>query len=402
MNERELRDALGAGACEDEPARRRAWQVVQAAYAEHEPQRRRHSRRRVAALALAAALAPVGAAGGAAASAPDSVVGRWVREVLGVGERDVRPALVDVPGGGRLLVQGAGGTWVVSAGGAKRRLGDYAGAAWSPNGLFVVAWQGGELTALTPAGEVRWSLARPERVALARWSPIDGVRVAYLAGAELRVVYGDGTADHPLAASARPDVAPAWRPDDTRVLAFVDARDRVNVVATDSRERLWRSERLADPVKLSWAPDGRRLLAATGRELVVFDGGGRRMYSRPMPSGSLLQDAEWARRGSQVAIVRRLAAAGRSEVLLVDAARGLRERELFTGPGRFAGLAWSPGGERLLIGWREPDQWLFMRPRGEARVAAAAVGNIARQFMPGDATPAFPRSVGWCCAPRRP
>ena len=49
-----------------------------------------------------------------------------------------------------------------SADGAKRRLGDYAGAAWSPNGLFVVAWQGRELTALTPGGEVRWSLPGPE------------------------------------------------------------------------------------------------------------------------------------------------------------------------------------------------------------------------------------------------
>lgn len=400
MNERELREALRDAAPDDESARRRAWQVVQAAYAEHEPAPRRRSRRRLAALVLAAALVPVAAGGGAAASAPDSAVGEWVRGVLGVGERDAKPALVDVPGGGRLLVQGGNGTWVVSADGAKRRLGDYAGAAWSPNGLFVIAWQGRELTALTPGGEVRWSLARPARVALARWAPVDGFRIAFLSGSELRVVNGDGTADRRLATAARRDVAPAWRPDATHVLAYVDADERVNVVAADSRERLWRSERLPAAVSLSWGPDGRSLLVATRRELVVFDGAGRRMYSRPVPAGSVLEYSEWAPRGSQVAIVRRIAAAGRSEVLLLDAASGLRERTLFSGPGRFAGLAWSPGGERLLIGWQEADQWLFLRPirpRGAGPVAAA-VGNISRQFMPGEATPAFPRAVRWCCA----
>ncbi len=73
---------------------------------------------------------------------------------------------------------------------------------------------------------------------------------------------------------------------------------------------------------------------------------------------------------------------------------------LFTGPGRFGDLAWSPSGNRLLIGWPEADQWLFLRPHGAGRLTA--VGNIARQFMPGAARPPFPRSVQWCCrAPRR-
>jgi len=401
MNDRELRDALHDAGPEDEAARRRAWQVVSAAYAEHEPQRRRPSRRRLLALLAVAALVPIGAAGGAAASAPDSGVGGWVRDVLGVGERDATPALVEVPGGGRLLVQGGDGPWVVSGDGAKRRLGDYAGAAWSPNGLFVVAWQDRALTALTPGGEVRWSLPRPERVGLARWSPVDGFRVAYLAGGELRVVYGDGTNDRRLAAAAR--VAPAWRPDAAHVLAYVDARNRVVVRAADSRELLWRSDALTDPVKLAWSADGRTLLAATRRSIAVFDAAGRLLYSRPMPAASVLEDAEPAPRGSQVAVVRRFAAAGRSEVLLLDGSRGLRERELFTGPGRFGSVAWSPAGGRLLIGWQEPDQWLFLRPirpRGGDSVASA-VANIARQFMPGAARPAFPRSVQWCCATRR-
>jgi hypothetical protein len=71
---------------------------------------------------------------------------------------------------------------------------------------------------------------------------------------------------------------------------------------------------------------------------------------------------------------------------------------LFTGPGRFGDLAWSPAGDRLLIGWPEADQWLFLRTRGRGRVSAVA--NIARQFEPGATAPAFPRSVRWCCTPR--
>ena len=398
MNERELRAALRDAAPEDEAARRGTWQVVQAAYAEHEPVRRRRSRRRLAALVLAAALVPVAAAGGAAASAPDTVVGQWVRGVLGIGERDAQPALVRVPGGGRLLVQGGDGVWAVSGDGAKRRLGAYAGAAWSPRGLYVIAWRGRELTALDPGGQVRWSLARPERVGPARWAPVDGFRIAYLAGGELRVVNGDGTGDRRYAA-ARRDVAPAWRPDDTHVLAFADARERVDVVAVDSRRRLWRSARVRGLRGLSWSPDGRLLLARTAHSLLLFDGAGRLLFSRPMPAGTVLQHAEWAPRGAEVAVVRRSPAAGRSEVVLLDAARGLRGRVLFTGPGRFDSLAWSPAADRLLVGWREADQWLFLRPHAGGRLRAVA--NIARQFMPGAARPSSPRSVQWCCAGAR-
>jgi dipeptidyl aminopeptidase/acylaminoacyl peptidase len=399
MNERDLRDALRDAVPEDDAARRRAWQVVQAAYGELEPRRRRPLRpRRLLALAVAATLVPVAAGGGAAASAPHSAVGHWVRGVLGVGDRDARPALARVPGGGRLLVAGGDGVWVVSADGSKRRLGSYVGASWSPHGRFVVAWRGRELTALDPAGKVRWSLARQQPVALARWAPVDGFRIAYLAGGALRVVGGDGTDDHRYAA-ARQDVAPAWRPDNRHVLAYVDARNRVDVVAVDSRTRLGRSAPLTDPRELAWSADGRRLMATTRRRVILFDGAGRRLRSRAMPAASVVADAEWAPDGARIAVVRRTPGAGRSDVLLLDPERGLRMRALFGGPGRFGALAWSPSGERLLVSWPEPDQWLFLRPRGGRR---DAVANIARQFMPGAARPSFPRAVQWCCAARRP
>lgn len=394
MNERGLRDALRRAVRDDDGARQRSWRVVQAAYASYEPRPRRRRRRRVA-LAVAAVLLPVAVVGGAAAGAPHSALGHWVRSVLGVGEKHTQRALVRVPGGGRLLVEAGDSAWVVSSDGVKRRLGAYSGVSWSPHGLFVVAWRDRELTALDPGGQVRWSLARPERVTLARWGPVDGFRIAYVAGAELRIVNGDGTADHRYGA-ARRDVAPAWRPDNTHVLAYVDKSDRMNVVAVDSRQRLWRSPRLPGPTQLTWSPSGRRLLAVTRRRLILFDDSGRRLVSRAIPAGSVVEDAEWAPGGPKVAVVRHSAAMGRSEVVLLNPARGLRERVLFTGPGRFGGVAWSPTGGRLLIPWPNADQWLFLRPRGSGPLTAVA--NIAGQFTPGTTSPVFPRTVQWCCS----
>jgi hypothetical protein len=84
----------------------------------------------------------------------------------------------------------------------------------------------------------------------------------------------------------------------------------------------------------------------------------------------------------------RSAPSGRHEVTLAG------KRVLFTAPGRLGGLAWSPDGTRLLVPWPEADQWLFLRP-GRGRLVAVA--NIGRQFAPGAALPAFPRSVQWCC-----
>jgi hypothetical protein len=406
MNERELRDRLREAGREDPEAaaaaRERSLRVVRAAFDDGaaRDRRRRPRRRRWAALLAAILLVPVAVGGAAAATTPDRGVGHWVRSVLGV-TKDARPALVHVPGGGRLLVGGDDGVWVVSAGGTKRRLGAYSGASWSPRGLFVVAWRGRELTALEPGGRVRWSLPRPQRVHDARWAPVNGYRIAYLTGSELRIVYGDGTLDERFDA-ARRSVAPAWRPDGRHVLAYVDAGNRVVVAAIDTRRRLWRSAPLAGVTKLVWSPAGDRLLAVGRRRLVLFARGGRRLAARAVPAGFALRDAEWAPRGSRVAALRRRAADGRDEVVLFDAGHGLGARVLF-GPGRFGALAWSPGGERLLVGWPEADQWLFLRPRGPGRLSA--VTNIARQFDPGATAPPFTGAVEWCCRaqpPRRP
>ena len=122
-------------------------------------------------MALVATLTPPGAA-----------VAGWVKRTLGVeAVKPQRVALGPLPGGGRLLVTGAGGTWIVGRDGARVRLGSYAGATWSPRGLFVGAWRGRRLSAVAPDGRVAWSYGTLGAVRDVRWSP-DGYRIAYRSG----------------------------------------------------------------------------------------------------------------------------------------------------------------------------------------------------------------------------
>src|SRR5437588_548289 len=148
----------------DREAEERAWVVVRAAYAEHEPVRARPPLRWAPAFAVLLGAAAVAAA---AFSPPGRAVVDAVRRTIGI--EHAAPALFRLPAPGRLLVSGNGGTWLVAADGSKRRLGDYTQAAWSPHGLFVVAATGNELATLEPRdGSVHWSLARP-RIAFPRW-----------------------------------------------------------------------------------------------------------------------------------------------------------------------------------------------------------------------------------------
>ena len=183
-------------------AHERSWAVVGAAFAQREPHPRRRSWKPVAAIAIAlVALAGL-------LSPPGRAVLDEIREVVGVEES--APALFSLPAPGRLLVTADSGAWVVDEDGSKRLLGSYREASWSPFGRFVVATRQNELVALTPAGEVRWTLARPD-VRFPRWGGTQtDTRIAYFSRGELRVVGGDGKGDRVLDARAalRP---PQWR-----------------------------------------------------------------------------------------------------------------------------------------------------------------------------------------------
>ena len=187
---------------------------MRGAYAEREPAPR-HRRR----LRLLVAVAVLAALVAAALSPPGRSVGGWIRDRV-AGEEPTEPALVRLPSAGRLLVLSEQGPWLVRPDGSKRPLGNYEGASFSPNALFLVATQERQVVALEPDGDVRWTVTRPTPVADARWAPTPGFRVAYREGATLRVVGGDGEGDR-LRAENVAAVPPAWRPGEGRtVLAY--------------------------------------------------------------------------------------------------------------------------------------------------------------------------------------
>ena len=163
MNEQRLREELQRTPIDD-GARARALRVALAAYE-----------------ASAAAAAPLGARarrrrvparrrrGGALRAARPATPWRaGCASVLGEDRPQARPALVRVPGGGRLLVTGPRRR----VGGLGRRLAPPARrlrrrVVVAATGSSSSAWRGGELLALEPGGAVRWSLDRTGRIGAA-------------------------------------------------------------------------------------------------------------------------------------------------------------------------------------------------------------------------------------------
>lgn len=367
-------------------ARVRTWEVVRAAFAEREPVPRRA--RLVRPVLVLAALAALAAA---ALSPPGQAVIDRVREVIGV--EDAEEALFSLPTGGRLLVESADGPWIVQRDGSKRRLGDYREASWSPFGRFVVVARRNELAALEPDGDVRWSLARPD-IRAPRWGGTrTDTRIAYLAGeGRLHVVAGDGEGDQAACADAVAPVAPAWRPGLPHTLAFVGRDGVVQAYETDGCSLVWSSRPLSGVRALEWSRDGRLLLVRSTRDLRVLGGDGGVRFHLLGPDAAPVVAAAFSPSVRSVAFVQR--ARGRSTLWLVprlepDASAA---RKVFEGAGTFTGLAWSPDGRWLLIAWREPDQWVFVRVSGSGRIEA--VSRISAQFGGS-----FPRIAGWCCPP---
>ena len=393
----DVRSALLAVPVPDElEAQRRAWRVVSAAHAEREriPRRSRSLR-----LVLVLALAVVAAVSAAALSPPGRSVGGWIRDRV-AGQEDAEPALVRLPAAGPLLVVSDRGPWIVRRDGSKRFLGDYDGAAFSPQGLYVVATTGRRVVALEPDGDPRWSLARPGPVADARWAPSPGFRVAYREGDTLRVVGGDGTGDRLLARDVAP-VAPAWLPRQGRtVLAYARADGAVQVVDVESGEDLMRTPRAGRIREIFWTPDG--LLAVLAqRELRLHNRHGRLLRTNRAPKGNEILGAvalpagqviyaEFDRDAQATALVR-------AACFAPDPCLLIGPSQVFRGAGRLQDLSLSPDGRWLLAGWPEADQLLFLRLPGVQKVVA--VDDVRREFDPGrPARGSFPRLAGWCCS----
>ena len=395
MNEQRLRDALRDAPLDDAGARARTLRVVRAAYAEREPVRPRRRWAPVLVRSRRARSPPWSSPRRSARPVTPSRAGCARCSAPGARTRGRRSCACPAAAGSRSAPSAAARGWSPPTARA-------AGSATTtaPRGRrtasIVVAWRGGELLAVEPGGRVRWSLARRGAISLARWSPVDGFRIAYRSGTTLRVVNGDGTGDRALAAARA--VAPAWRPDRAHVLAYVDGRERVRVLAVDSGPRA-----VADRAGAGRARAG----VVAGRRPPARRDAAPAARLRPRRAAARAPAAARRprRRRRRLVAARRprggRAARRRSAATSCSPTRpaAAPPRLLYTGPGRFGRVAWSPSGRRLLVPWPEADQWLFLSTDG-GRIAAVA--NIRRQFAAGPRRGAFPDAVEWCCTPLAP
>jgi hypothetical protein len=399
MNEDRLRALL-----HEEPlpgsveAEGRGLALVERAYAGRRPANRPVLPRLAVALAIAALLtalllSPAGAA-----------VRNWIGDVFTAGVRNAQPALTDVPGGGRLLVQSSRGPWVVQPDGSRRLLGRYEEASWSPHGLFVAAASERTLSAIEPGGTPHWSVSAAAPVSDPRWSP-SGFRIAYRAGSSLHVIRADGTGDRLLGRAA--PVAPVWFPLGTHLLAYIDEERRLRIVEADTSRTLAAAPASLGVTALGWSADGRFLLELTPQGLWLRQlrldkladrirlGAPRRVQ---LPAGAVVRAAAFAPHRQTIAVLlerRAGASEPRSEALLIDANGGL-PRRLFAVSGHLTQLAWSPDGSRLLLAWPAADQWLFLPANGRGHLRV--IGNVSSVFSPGHGGAAqFPQVEGWCC-----
>ncbi|MGH2952923.1 MAG: hypothetical protein ACRDK9_02730 [Solirubrobacterales bacterium] len=366
----DLERALDEARVPDEAeAEERAWDVVRAAYAERTPVRPTYRARRLAlALAGGAAVLAIGL------SPAGARVGDLVQDVIGVGADDAKPALRSLPAAGELLVESEQGVWIVREDGSKRLLGDYEEATWSPRGLFVAAAADGQLVAVDPDGDVRWTVpASPASAPIRdpRWGGIGfDTRIAYRSGRDLWVVAGDGREKRLIARDVAA-TAPAWRPigqdkvgtttgtERIHVLSYVDRQGRVRTVDVETKKRLRTTPR---DLELLSAPPA----AATAKRASSPEGG-------------------------SLATLRHV---GRRDELVLQDGGGAGSEVLFSARGILTGPTWSPDGRWLLVGWPEADQWLFIRAERPGRVVA--FDRISEQFDPGGSgVGRFPRVSGW-------
>ena len=369
--------------CEGQAAAR-SWPVMEAALAERGPAAR--PRRLVLTLALVAALLCVGLV--AALTPAGAAVGDWIEDRVADRSDPAAPAFAGLPDGGSVLTISRSGAYAIDPDGGTQRLGSFSEAGWSPRGLHVVGVDGRRLTAVDPTGIVKWTLARESRVHHPSWSKGLGYVVAYMEGPTLRVVAGTGdpSTDRPLRRDAAA-VTPAWRPQSDRILSYATAGGAIETVDVISGRSVWRAPSGASgaPLALAWSRDARRLVALSSGSVTVRDATGRVLRTIALPAAGL--ELALHPSGMRAALV--VGGTGGTRVLDLPLRGAGRPRQLFQGG--VDGLAWSRDGKRLLLAWRDTDEWLLLGPDG--RVRRALHGVSAELGAAGG----FPRVAGWCC-----
>jgi hypothetical protein len=362
----------------------RSWPVVEAALAERAPAAR--PRRTVLRLALVAALLCAGLV--AALTPAGAEVGDWIGDRFADRDDSAGPAFAGLPPGPPVLAISRTGAYALDAGGGSQRLGSFSEAGWSPRGLHVVGVHGRRLTAVDPTGIVKWTLARPGRVHHPAWSTGLGYAVAYGEGRTLRVVAGTGDRDTDRLVRRRAAaITPAWRPNSDRVLAYATAGGAIETVDVITGRTLWRARSGAAgaPLALAWSRHDPRLAVLGPDSVTVLGARGRVLSTADVPGPA--RQLALHPSGRRAAVV--VGGAGGTRVLDVPLSGTGRPRRLFQGD--VAGLAWSRDGRRLLLAWRDADQWLVLGRDG--RVRRALHGVSAELGAAGG----FPRVAGWCC-----
>ena len=376
----QIRDRLRAQPLPGEAdAAARSWPVVEAALAERGPAAGGRSPRRAALrLALVAALLAAGLA--VALSPAGAAVGDWIGDRFTAHDARSAPAFAALPAGGSVLAISHSGAYSIRPDGGTRRLGGFLSAGWSPHGLHVVGAAGRRLVAVDAAGTVKWTLTSRRPVGHPAWSTGLGYAVAYLEGRSLKVVAGNGdpTTNRVLRRDAAP-VTPAWRPHSDRVLTYATGSGALTTIDVQTGRTLWTTPGAAAHA-LEWARGGRRLVALGSRSVTVLDRSGR--IVRTIPLSGVVHAMALHPSGRRAAVV-----VGR-RVLGLRLAGG-EPRQLFQGG--VDGIAWSADGSRLLLGWRDADQWLLLGPGGRITALHGVSGELG-------AAGGFPRVAQWCCA----
>jgi hypothetical protein len=368
----------------------RSWPVVEAALAERGPAAR--PRRVVLRLAIVAALLCVGLV--AALTPAGAEVGHWIEDRFADRGDPAGPAFAGLPAGGSVLTISRTGAYAIDADGGAQWLGSFTDAGWSPRGVHVVGVNGRRLTAVDATGIVKWTLARERRVHDPSWSTGLGYAVAYLESRTLRVVAGTGepSTDRALRRGVAA-VTPAWRPRSDQVLTYATAGGAIETLDVVSGRALWRARSGASgpPVALAWSRNGRRLVALSSRSVTVLDVSGHVLRTIALPAAGLELALHPSGRRAAVVVGGAGADGGAGTRVLDVPLRGAgRPRQLFQGG--VDGLAWSRDGRRLLLAWRDADEWLLLGPGGRVRRALHGVsGELG-------AAGGFPRVAGWCCS----